>query len=401
MAPTRPELEAAIKSGVVVFDTNVLLNLYRFAPIARSELLEAFQKIGDRIFVPHQVGLEFHRNRLEVISDNRAAYRVAMDSIASHESDVVKELTDKIRQLSNRIALPESERSRLLGAASEIFLPLTQALDEMRTRHGLDDPLADDEILDQLQTILSGRVGAPFDAEEESAALAEAERRNKEKIPPGYKDAPKFGDYFVWRQTLNEVAARGAKRLIFVTGDVKEDWYLRVQGKSLCARPELAEEAFRVAGARLVLMRTETFLRHASAFLDADVSADTIRQVEELPESDFVNAVIKASGDLSNLRAQLAVVERELAVIEGRVVDSHDEYMELRAAIAASSGSSEVEREQLMEAANHLQRSIRTARDLQASLIDHRSRLTAQVAESESRLTQMSRLNFRHKLGEG
>ncbi|SCF32927.1 hypothetical protein GA0070214_11550 [Micromonospora chaiyaphumensis] len=351
--------------------------------------------------MPHQVGLEFHRNRLEVISDNRAAYRVAMDSIASHESDVVKELTDKIRQLSNRIALPESERSRLLGAASEIFLPLTQALDEMRTRHGLDDPLADDEILDQLQTILSGRVGAPFDAEEESAALAEAERRNKEKIPPGYKDAPKFGDYFVWRQTLNEVAARGAKRLIFVTGDVKEDWYLRVQGKSLCARPELAEEAFRVAGARLVLMRTETFLRHASAFLDADVSADTIRQVEELPESDFVNAVIKASGDLSNLRAQLAVVERELAVIEGRVVDSHDEYMELRAAIAASSGSSEVEREQLMEAANHLQRSIRTARDLQASLIDHRSRLTAQVAESESRLTQMSRLNFRHKLGEG
>ncbi|MEV0158414.1 PIN domain-containing protein [Micromonospora sp. NPDC050686] len=399
LVPTQAEVEDAIRTGVVVFDTNVLLNLYRFAPTARNELLAAFRKLGDRIFVPHQVGLEFHRNRLEVIADNREAYKVATASIAEHESSVVDELKEKIRQLSNRIALSESEKNRLLKAASGIFLPLTQELDEMRARHGLDDPLANDDILEQLQSIFANKVGSPFTEDEQRAALEEAARRNKEKIPPGYKDAPKHGDYFVWKQSLVGAANRSAKLLVFVTGDVKEDWYLRVQGKSLCARPELSEEAFRETGARLVLMRTETFLRHASNFLDAAVSPDTIRQAEELPDPEVTLAVREAGDKVGELRAWLSQVEMELNIIERRLVNARDEWSDVRSAISSSQASSEEERSELFAYSNQLQSQLRSLLDSRDNLTRQRAQVVASLSDAESLLAQIAPVNIRRALG--
>ncbi|WP_194822738.1 PIN-like domain-containing protein [Micromonospora sp. S-DT3-3-22] len=309
-----------------MFDTNVLLNLYRFAPAARSELLSAFERLGDRVYVPHQVALEFHRNRLDVIADNQAAYQAALDSISANEERITEELKEKIRHLSNRIALPEGERERLIAVASATFRPMSQALDQLRANHGIDDPMADDPILDRLEVILSGKVGKSFSPERESEEQTEAARRNSEKVPPGYKDAPKHGDYFTWKQTLDEVKARQSGLLVFVTGDVKEDWYLRVKGKTVCARPELAAEAESYANTRLVLMRTESFLRYAAAHLDASVSEDTIRQAEKLPDrqpwkaaqarkfrQNLEHHLLEIDDALADSMESVAIAQKELA----------------------------------------------------------------------------------------
>lgn len=59
---------------IFVFDTNVLLNLYRYKTSTRDELLRIFDKIKDRIWIPHQVALEYHDERLNVIKSLMAAY---------------------------------------------------------------------------------------------------------------------------------------------------------------------------------------------------------------------------------------------------------------------------------------------------------------------------------------
>ena len=38
-----------------MIDANVLLNLYRYNESPRDDLLEVLQKVGDRLWVPHQV----------------------------------------------------------------------------------------------------------------------------------------------------------------------------------------------------------------------------------------------------------------------------------------------------------------------------------------------------------
>lgn len=53
---------------VIVFDTNVLLNLYRYNEDARDELIGMMKSFQDRLWMPYQVGLEFLLNRENVIS---------------------------------------------------------------------------------------------------------------------------------------------------------------------------------------------------------------------------------------------------------------------------------------------------------------------------------------------
>jgi hypothetical protein len=70
-APREDDIAAAIKTGLVTPDANVLLNLYRFQAGAPDELLGALEKLGERLWIPHQVGLEFQRSRLNVIREQQ------------------------------------------------------------------------------------------------------------------------------------------------------------------------------------------------------------------------------------------------------------------------------------------------------------------------------------------
>ncbi|RLK60440.1 PIN-like domain-containing protein [Actinokineospora cianjurensis] len=61
-SPTPEELRRVLTSGIVVPDTNLLLNLYRYTATARDTLLRALEKL-ETLWVPHQVLTEFWRNR--------------------------------------------------------------------------------------------------------------------------------------------------------------------------------------------------------------------------------------------------------------------------------------------------------------------------------------------------
>jgi len=65
--PTDKEFSHLWQDATVVFDTNVLLHLYRYTPRTRIDLLSAMDALQQRIWMPYQVGLEFSRNRAEVI----------------------------------------------------------------------------------------------------------------------------------------------------------------------------------------------------------------------------------------------------------------------------------------------------------------------------------------------
>lgn len=124
------------------------------------------------------------------------------------------------------------------------------------------DISAKDPIRDRLDAILSGRVGASPKKQEDADLLVEdGERRFSEKIPPGFADSDKdknpndatyihnqikyerkFGDYIFWRQIINYTKDNDIKNLILVTGDKKEDWWWREQGKTIGPHPELIRE---------------------------------------------------------------------------------------------------------------------------------------------------------------
>lgn len=46
------------QNGVIVFDTNVLLNLYRYNEETRNELLKLMKSYQNRLWMPYQVALD-------------------------------------------------------------------------------------------------------------------------------------------------------------------------------------------------------------------------------------------------------------------------------------------------------------------------------------------------------
>src|ERR1700722_17218839 len=65
--PNPEEFAQKFKECVFCFDTNVLLNLYRYTPESRDSLITVFQAIKDRVWLPHQVALEYQRRRIDVL----------------------------------------------------------------------------------------------------------------------------------------------------------------------------------------------------------------------------------------------------------------------------------------------------------------------------------------------
>lgn len=79
--PTKEEKDSAWKTGVFIFDTNALLNLYRYSETTRKDFLTALEKIKARLHLPYHVALEFHKNRHGVIEDSTAKYDSLLDGI--------------------------------------------------------------------------------------------------------------------------------------------------------------------------------------------------------------------------------------------------------------------------------------------------------------------------------
>ena len=282
--PDEDAVKTAVQTGLIAPDTNVLLGLYRFQAGARDQLFDALGLAGDRLWVPHQVGLEFHRRRLGVIHDQENYFKATEKALR----ELVQRLRDAVEAFGKEIRLGKDEiRKNLDGIVSLQELLIGEVVKAKKATEVRLKDHKSDAVLERLEHLLDGRVGGPMEPEELEEARKEAKRRVEEKIPPGYEDAGKAdptGDYLIFRQLMTEAGQR--KLPVVVTDDTKRDWYRREHGLPLGplgAAPELREDMMSKAGVSFMTLTTEEFLGQAETYLGAEVSEDTFAQARELP----------------------------------------------------------------------------------------------------------------------
>lgn len=287
------------KTALFVFDTNVLLNLYRYQTRTREELLETLEKLADRIWIPYHVALEFQRNRLTVI----AAQGRRFSEIRKVVEKAKSELTNNINnlQLSKRHTLIDPEP--LTIGFEKLTADFLKELDKLQQNQ--QTLTAPDPIKTRIEEIFDGRVGASFTTQDEiDKKNKTAESRYKANIPPGYMDKDKdksdpdefshnglvykrkYGDYIVWDQLLEHASQNQIKKLIFITDDAKEDWWEQIDfegKKTIGPRVELIEEASRLGKLdRFLMSKPEFFLKFANDSQAARISEDTMQEVREV-----------------------------------------------------------------------------------------------------------------------
>lgn len=279
------EVREVLRSALVVIDTNVLLNMYRYNDVTRTSIVELMAALGDRLFVPYQVLEEFWRNRERALAGPLAEVRSTIAELQKFHDSAV----EQVRMWVNRSALAPGAagviEARLDDAFAEARLEFDSLIDDAQVDHArstLHDP-----VLAQLQPVLQGRVGPSMDEAAYKAALKEGQRRADVGEPPGFADAKKSdrgpegaaGDYLVWEQLIVEATRRGSSTVAFVTGDVKRDWWRFESGNPRGPRIELAREIAERCGANLHMLRPDVLLRFADT-LAVSVLPDSLEDVE-------------------------------------------------------------------------------------------------------------------------
>jgi PIN like domain len=332
-APSEDAVAAALRTGLVTPDTNVLLSLYRFQSEARDDLFRALERLEDRLWVPYQVALEFHRKRLSVIDAQEKYFGATREELNS----AVKTYIEKVKAFSGRIALTKERERELETAIFAVHKMVIEDVDKAESSNDVQlSTLNSDEVLTRLEDLLVNRVGAAMGPSELGEARKEALRRVEAKIPPGYMDKAKAdptGDYLVWAQ-LKQEAGKRKLPTVFITDDRKEDWYRREHGMTLGARLELREEMQAEAGVPFLVMTTETFLLQAKKYLDVAVSPQTMDQAKDLPSRIDYDKAVNA---LHAAREAVSSSHDDMAMLDGRIAAARERISALARALKESS----------------------------------------------------------------
>lgn len=289
--PTGEEFERLWRDGTFVIDTNVLLNLYRYSRATRDELLGVLRALGDRLFLPHQVGREFLEGRLPTIHGQRQKVGKLRENVERASERVEAELRSILRLRANE-ELPGGLGEALAnvpGGYEELVERLEELEGELPQASASPE---DDEAWAAVEELFDGRVGPPFGDSEAREVVEEAERRREAKVPPGFRDE-RPGDYMLWRQTMDE-AKRSGKEVVIVTDDRKDDWWWIEQGRTLGPHRSLVAEMRGEAGVSLYMYTPDRLMDEARRRLGVEVSDESISEAEGFgrPEpEDFSTSV--------------------------------------------------------------------------------------------------------------
>lgn len=303
-SPSATDFKQMWKKAIFVLDANVILNLYRYPSEASQELIKVLENIKSRIWIPYQVALEYQKNRLKVIAEQKKRYY-----------EVIKALGDTKDNLSHKFDELQLKKRHSYIDPDEILESINKVLDEHIDKINSSEKnqlsvTDEDSIRIKIDEILKDKIGKPYEEQKILDELyKDGEKRFAAMIPPGYMDRKKgndkepeifsygnlvynrkYGDYIVWKQILEFSKESKSEYIIFLTDDDKEDWWLNINSlgdKRVGPRPELIQEIISYSGVKNFYMyNSEQFLKYAKDYLQATVSDESINQVRIISKTE-------------------------------------------------------------------------------------------------------------------
>ncbi|UMR33684.1 PIN domain-containing protein [Paenibacillus polymyxa] len=292
-APANEEFDEMWKESIIVFDANVLLNLYRYSIKTSDLILDIMDRLSDRLWIPYQVALEYQANRQKVIYEQKEAYTQVKNVVCKEFEEMIDHLSIGLKKYYKRHPIIETANitTKIENLKSEVI----QELEEQELKH--PNYNEDDKIRSFIDKHFDGKIGTPYSETELSEIYREGEQRYKSKRPPGYKDMSEkkdqrrfhkgliiesqYGDLIVWKQIL-DMAQQKNKSVILITDDNKEDWWQRESGKTIGPRVELTDEFTQFTKQKFYMYESYKFIEYAQNFLNQQVDKEAIREAQNL-----------------------------------------------------------------------------------------------------------------------
>lgn len=300
--PTDDEFSDLWDNCIFSFDANALLNIFRYSRNLQDELLDTIDALQARTWVSHQAAMEFHERRLDVVADQVSAYDHAVEGLG----ETKKFLRNRLSNLAKHAFLDGDE---ILAPVNKVIDSRIRSIRRSKDVHA--SKAKDDANFARLSQLLEGRVGDPYIGEARDAKLAEAEARFGRQEPPGYKDNKKpgdrkFGDAMIWFQ-LMDYAASQSKPIIFVTDDLKDDWWRERKGQTIAPRAELIQEMKDFAGVSFWMYPTWRFIEMTQHQLGRQTDDAAVAEARKVSQSQRALVTAARRAAYSGLSAQRAI----------------------------------------------------------------------------------------------
>lgn len=335
------QIAALWDKAIFVPDANVLLHCLRHPAKVRDELLRIFEVLRDSLWIPYQVALEFQRNRLDVEFGAQDTY----GRLIGEYDAILGQAKEKLRQLRAHPMIDMEKEVAALEIFQSDFRARMTAASEAHPKVEIQAAVT------KLTALLDGRVGDKWKPEQITAIRKEGEDRYAKRVPPGYKDAKKdgdgdkFGDLIIWKDMIAK-SKEAERPVVFISDDVKEDWWWLHRGRKLGPRPELVEEFRDVTGGQeFLIYEFANFLRIA-AERHPEIKAGVAEVEKSLRGDERAKLRQREVEDVRQLTDRISDLEDEREVLVQQLSGSpslpgerpHEDRASLRARLETLNG---------------------------------------------------------------
>lgn len=274
------EISLLWENSIIVFDTNILLDMYRFPDKERDEFMQVLRFFKDRIWLPYQVASEYHEELITVIMDPYKTCQKEKEAIKTFRNTLIS-LTQPQSNIRIKMALKENTINTINQSLNCLEEELQQIMEKSFQR------LTDCKIPNDIAELFEGKIGNGFTKNELSEIYENAEKRYTQRIPPGYDDEKKtgdrkYGDFVIW-QELIKYAKEAKKSIIFISNDCKKDWIREIHSRKIGPHIELLEEFKRETnGQDILIYTTKRFLEYSQKIMGKGIKDESIKIIDSV-----------------------------------------------------------------------------------------------------------------------
>lgn len=329
---SQTEIDDLWSNGIFVVDANVLLDFYRFPKVTSDTLLEVLKKIksNNQLWIPYQVGLEFHKHRNEIIEIESKEYH----RLSTYFSNKLLAEVESVFSENCNIR-PFINKEKYLSDIKRIGSKISKSIKRLEKKH--PDYKKNDTILDSLTELFDDScVGKEYPGTKLVEIYKEGNERYSKNIPPGFmdKDKPepqKYGDLILWFQIIDK-SKESKKPIVFITRDTKKDWwFFNNSGEKKGALRELVKEMRDRAGTKFLLYEISHFLDLASQEFSIKIDkklTKEIKIIESVVATDELQSKVAegyTNSVTSNITsAQVGTVSSNIESVEGSEKQNDD-----------------------------------------------------------------------------
>jgi predicted nucleic acid-binding protein len=288
----KEEIDEIWKNGFIVFDTNILLHLYRYDENLRAKLLRILQdpNINEKIWIPFRVYEEFLRNRPKVICEQWDIEQKIKSTIDKGLTDLKDNIEKKFSHRFHPYINSEQISTLLDSTNTKIQKEINR---EKSKRYNIE--IHNDSLLEKILSVFDQKIGSEIDSDTIKKIYDEGKERFQNKIPPGYEDEKTkeppecYSDLVIWKSIIEK--AKDSNNIIFIIDDKKEDWWQIEKGKTIGPHPMLLKEFYKETNKKILFYNSSSFYSYVDSYIaeqKATLTPEENTQIKKTSLEDFL-----------------------------------------------------------------------------------------------------------------